>query len=111
MLFGEEEKAKENSSAGRWSTPASLATLTERLQDTLVARNSFGSKFATSLFFLLGSGSGSIKEAVTSAKALARSYAPGAYDKASQAKHAALDWITNMTANSSSAQEQDGHRN
>jgi hypothetical protein len=31
MLFGEEEKAKETSSAGRWSTPASLVGLGERL--------------------------------------------------------------------------------
>ena len=30
---------------------------------------------------------------------MAKGYAPGAYDKASQAKHAALDWIAGMTAN------------
>ena len=44
MLFGEEEKAKESDNAGRWSTPASLQGLGEKLQDQLVARSSFGSK-------------------------------------------------------------------
>ena len=42
MLFGEEEKPKE--AAGRWSTPASLQGLGEKLQDQIAARSSFGSK-------------------------------------------------------------------
>ena len=41
----EEEKAKDTGSAGRWSTPASLQGLGERLSDQLAARSSFGSKF------------------------------------------------------------------
>jgi hypothetical protein len=50
MLFGEEEKAKDSN--GRWSTPASLASFGEKLQDTLIARSSVGSKFIVDLYFL-----------------------------------------------------------
>jgi hypothetical protein len=34
---------------------------------------------------------------VAGAKQSIKAYAPGAYDKASSAKHAALDWLTTMT--------------
>jgi len=72
MLFGEEEKAKDTGSAGRWSTPASLQGLGERLSDQLAARSSFGS-----------AGSGSISDTIKSAKKMAKGYAPEAYEKAS----------------------------
>ena len=99
MLFGEEEKAKDTGSAGRWSTPASLQGLGEKLSDQIAARSSFGSKLKPFDQFLLGAGSGSITETIQSAKQMAKGYAPEAYEKASQAKHAALDWITGMTSN------------
>jgi len=52
----------------------------------MVARSSVGS-----------GGSGSVGEYVAGAKQSIKAYAPGAYDKASSAKHAALDWLTTMT--------------
>ena len=92
MLFGEEQQ-KAEPEAGRWSTP-SMVSLTEKLQDHLmVARASIGS----------GSVEGYKAQAKETAGVLIEkgSYvASGAYSKASQAKHAALDWITAMTASS-----------
>ena len=78
---------------GRFSTPASVPSLTERLSDHILARGSFGS-----------GGGGSMEGYKDAAKETAGKLyekstyvATGAYTKASQAKHAALDWITSMT--------------
>ena len=92
MLFGEDNVPKSKGTDGRWSTPASISAIGEKLQDQLIARASFGS------------GGGSIDGYKTAAKETADKIyekgtyvASGAYTKASQAKHAALDWITSMT--------------
>ena len=67
----------------------------------MIARSSVGSKlfniFLITSYFSIGGGSGSVGEYVTGAKASLKAYAPEAYDKASSAKHAALDWLTTMT--------------
>lgn len=45
MLFGKEEKKPDNKNEGRWSTPATITALGERISDHLVvARHSLGSK-------------------------------------------------------------------
>jgi hypothetical protein len=44
MLFGQDEQPKDEGSAGRWSTPASIVGFGGRLQDHLISRSSFGSK-------------------------------------------------------------------
>jgi len=46
----------------------------------------------------IGSGSNSLEEYKVAAQETAGRLATGAYNKASQAKHAALDWITSMTS-------------
>ena len=92
MLFGEGNDPKDK----RWSNSASIHAFGEKLQDHLVvARSSLGS-------------GGNMEEYKQQAKEKAGqlmekgSYvAAGAYTKASQAKHAALDWITNMTNSTS----------
>lgn len=90
MLFGQEGHPKPQEQ-GRWSTPASLSALTEKLQDHIVvARSSLG-----------GSSGQSIEEYKQAAKEKATQLAAGAYESASKAKHAALDWITGMTQGSS----------
>ena len=68
------------------------------------------SKPIKSHVLFIGAGSGSIGDSIASAKQMAKGYAPGAYDKASYAKHAALDWITNMTANTSEQDNNDKGR-
>lgn len=48
MLFGNEPKPE--SQGGRWSTPASLSALGEKLQDHMIARSSVGSKYIQFIF-------------------------------------------------------------
>ena len=87
MLFGEQPKQPVNNQNGRWSTPASLSALGEKIQDhIIVARTSMGS-----------SGGKSMEEYKQAVKEKTTQIAAGAYEKASYAKHAALDWITTMT--------------
>ena len=94
MMFGEgnDPKLKEQ----RWSTPAAISALSEKLQDQLVARSpSFGSGGNVEVY------KQSAKETADKIYEKGTYVANGAYTKASQAKHAALDWITSMTAQSS----------
>jgi hypothetical protein len=98
MFFGEEDKANKEKE-GRWSTPASVS-FGERIQDQIIARASFGS------------GSESIESYKQAAKETAgkmlekgQYVASGAYSKAREAKHAALDWITSFTSSSTNPNE------
>lgn len=84
MLFGKEPEKKE---AGRWSTPAQIQALSEKLQDKF-ARTSFGS-----------GNSGSLNEYKEAARQKAEALANVTYQKASNAKHAALDWLSSYTTN------------
>ena len=76
----------EKPSEGRWSTPA-MPSFTERLQDHIIARSSLGSSEA-------------IKQTANNIYEKGTYVANGAYEKASLAKSAALDWITSMTKGS-----------
>jgi len=67
MLFGDDKPKESNGEGGRWSTPASLADLGEKLQDHLQARSSIGS-------------GGSLGEHVKNAKQSLKNYAPNAYN-------------------------------
>lgn len=94
MFFGRDGESKPNDKEGRWSTPANMPSLKDRLQDQFVARSaSFGG----------GSGAeyqAKAKETADIIYEKGQYVATGAYIKASQAKHAALDWITSMTSSS-----------
>jgi len=92
MLFGKDNDPKrDDNNGGRWSTPVSMTTLGERLQDHLMARNSFGSGGSTEEY------KKAAKETADKLYEKGSYVAAGAYSKASMAKHAALDWITSMT--------------
>lgn len=89
MLFGREAEEKQKKEDPRWNS-ASLGALGEKLQDHLYARSSVGSN-------------NSMEDYKVAAQETAGRLATGAYAKASQAKHAALDWITSMTADPNAA--------
>lgn len=126
MLFGREEQMKQASNqGGRWSQPAvtaSLQALGEKAQAAVgaaMSRSSVGSNNAGAD----GSEGSGLADYTAKGKELASgAYAKGGelasgayvkggelanatYGKASYAKHAALDWITSMTASSNNQLE------
>lgn len=108
MLFGREAEEKQKKEDPRWNS-ASLGALGEKLQDHLYARSSVGSKSSSIIsmlsnpFYQSPLGNNSMEDYKVAAQETAGRLATGAYAKASQAKHAALDWITSMTADPNAA--------
>jgi hypothetical protein len=87
MLFGEETKQSQKKEQGRWSTPVSLQAIGDKIQDHIIARTSIGSSSGQSM-----------EEYKQQAKQRASEIAAKTYEKASQAKHAALDWFSSMAS-------------
>jgi hypothetical protein len=90
MFFAKENEAN-NEKEGRYSTPTSMPSFSERIQDHMAARSSIGS----------GNNREAIKQTANNIYEKGQYVANGAYVKASVAKSAALDWITSMTNKSS----------
>ena len=105
MLFGREEQVKQPSSqGGRWSQPAvaaSLQAMGERTQAAIgnaMSRSSMGSEGSSSLQEYKDVLKEKGGQLASGAYQKGGELAAGAYQSATYAKHAALDWITSMTA-------------